>query len=112
MEGLRFISEFCSAMHEMNLRFSHSCPPPNDGELGNAGPSPLLYDDYRGSGILVNTSPYRLAELQRLQCRHEADKRIYRCNGAPNAKRRHGDRTSRARYGAGGAYRSFGPLLG
>jgi hypothetical protein len=37
MEGLRFIGEFCSVMHEMNLRFSHSCPPPNDGEPADYG---------------------------------------------------------------------------
>ena len=71
----------------------------------------LLHGAGRGSGILLDPPADRLARLQRLHGRHQADQGIHRLDRPPQDQGQHGHRADRRCPGAGRADRPLRAVL-
>ena len=78
---------------------------------GLSGARVLLHRRDRGSGIFVDPAADRLARLQRLHRRHQADQGIRRLDRPAQGQGQHGHRARGRRHGDRAAHRSDGAVL-
>ena len=102
-----------SLRHGQGARLRHRLQAAAEGIPEPRLPAPrlLLHGADRGSGIFLDPPADRLARLQRLHGRHQADQGVHRLDRPPQGQGQHGHRAGGRRHGAGRAHRPHGALL-